>query len=201
VRPRGAERLPDRSPPRRPDEMSLVEVREEPRDSPERARSLLTVRAAISSALPVLAPRSSWLSLTCSYWRPRFVPGLTPRGGIAPPPAFRESFDPSLPGAWGRKRVSAATPGFAPKGGGGRRFCLRLSSHSPTQTGTCNWTPAIDAICGGRERALREVRAKGSQAAKRSHAGAAVADVGRAAVPFRDVWSAAVPRASRASRC
>jgi hypothetical protein len=47
--------------------MSRVEVRERVRDSPERARSLLTVRAAISSARPVDAPRDFTLSFTCSY--------------------------------------------------------------------------------------------------------------------------------------
>lgn len=52
------------------------------RDSPERARSLLTVRAAISSARPSDAPRSFADSFTCSYWRARFVPFLTPRGGM-----------------------------------------------------------------------------------------------------------------------
>src|SRR5688500_5276323 len=63
--------------------MSLVEVRERCRDSPRRARSLLTVRAAISSARSSGAPCSRWLFLMCSYWRARFVPFLTPRGGIA----------------------------------------------------------------------------------------------------------------------
>src|SRR5207302_1165924 len=47
-------------------------------------RSLLTVRAAISSARPSLAPCSRWLSLMCSYCRARFVPFFTPRGGIRP---------------------------------------------------------------------------------------------------------------------
>ena len=42
--------VPERRPPRRPEEMSSVELRERLRDSPARARSLLTVRAAISSA-------------------------------------------------------------------------------------------------------------------------------------------------------
>jgi hypothetical protein len=44
-----------------------VEVFERVRDSPERARSLLTVRAAISSARPVDAPRCLALDLTCWY--------------------------------------------------------------------------------------------------------------------------------------
>jgi hypothetical protein len=62
--------------------MSRVDARERCRDSPLRARSLLTVRAAISSARPSDAPCSFWLSLMCSYCRARFVPFLTPRGGI-----------------------------------------------------------------------------------------------------------------------
>src|SRR4051794_20036966 len=62
--------------------MSCVDVRERCRDSPLRARSLFTVRAAISSARSSEAPWSSSLSLMCSYWRARFVPSLTPRGGI-----------------------------------------------------------------------------------------------------------------------
>ena len=41
--------------------------------SPCRARSLLTVRAAISSATLSLRPRSSRPSLMCSYWRSRFL--------------------------------------------------------------------------------------------------------------------------------
>src|SRR5437867_5189632 len=65
--------------------MSRVELRDAVRLSPERARSLLTVRAAISSARSVEAPRSLALSLTCSYWRARFVPFLTPRGGMRNP--------------------------------------------------------------------------------------------------------------------
>ena len=68
--------------PRRPEEMSSVDVRERVRDSPERARSLLTVRAAISSALDSLAPCDFSLALMCSYWRARLLPGFTPLGGI-----------------------------------------------------------------------------------------------------------------------
>src|SRR3954452_17762457 len=62
--------------------MSRVDVRDRCRDSPERARSLLTVRAAISSARCSERPWSFSDSLTCSYWRARLVPSLTPRGGI-----------------------------------------------------------------------------------------------------------------------
>src|SRR4051794_10833166 len=62
--------------------MSRVELRERVRDSPLRARSLFTVRAAISSARPSEAPCSFSLFLMCSYWRARFVPFFTPRGGI-----------------------------------------------------------------------------------------------------------------------
>src|SRR3954467_8441699 len=63
--------------------MSFVDVRERVRDSPARARVLLTVRAAISSARSSERPCSFWLSLMCSYWRGRFVPYLTPLGGTA----------------------------------------------------------------------------------------------------------------------
>jgi hypothetical protein len=58
--------------------MSCVDVRERVRDSPDRARSLLTVRAAISSARSVDTPRFFALALMCSYWRSRF--GLDPAG-------------------------------------------------------------------------------------------------------------------------
>src|SRR5688572_14728946 len=63
--------------------MSWVDVRERWRDSPLRAFSLLTVRAAISSARSSDRPCPFWLALMCSYWRARLVPFLTPRGGIA----------------------------------------------------------------------------------------------------------------------
>src|SRR3954470_22188269 len=62
--------------------MSRVELRERVRDSPLRARSLLTVRAAISSARLSDAPCSFSLFLMCSYWRARFVPFWTRRGGF-----------------------------------------------------------------------------------------------------------------------
>src|SRR5215208_2457513 len=65
--------------------MSRVEDREVVRASPDRARSLLTVRAAISSARSVETPFSLALSLMCSYWRARFVPFFTPRGGMQAP--------------------------------------------------------------------------------------------------------------------
>src|SRR5436305_668958 len=78
--------------------MSCVEVRDRERDSPERARSLLTVRAAISSARPSLVPRSRWLSLTCSYCRARFVPFFTPRGGIGFALLHEIYVCPELPG-------------------------------------------------------------------------------------------------------
>ena len=58
--------------------MSCFDVRLAVLASPDRARSLFTVRAAISSARPVLSPRCSALSLMCSYCRSRF--GLDPRG-------------------------------------------------------------------------------------------------------------------------
>src|SRR3954464_7891119 len=52
--------------------MSVRERREDSFASPERARSLLTVRAAISFAFFFGVPRSSRLSSMCSYWRSRF---------------------------------------------------------------------------------------------------------------------------------
>src|SRR5262249_3105294 len=65
--------------------MSSRDSRDELCASPDRARSLLTVRAAISSARPSELPRSSSPSLMCSYWRARLVPFFTPRGGISSP--------------------------------------------------------------------------------------------------------------------
>jgi uncharacterized membrane protein YgdD (TMEM256/DUF423 family) len=62
--------------------MSLVELRERLLDSPERARSLLTVRAAISSARLSLRPCLFSDSFTCLYCRSRLLPLLTPLGGI-----------------------------------------------------------------------------------------------------------------------
>src|ERR1700739_3241602 len=58
--------------------MSRVDVRLAVLASPDRARSLFTVRAAISSARLVLSPRCLALSLMCSYCRSRF--GLDPLG-------------------------------------------------------------------------------------------------------------------------
>ena len=86
---RAARAVPERRPPRRPDEMSSVEVRERVRDSPDRARSLLTVRAAISSARDSDRPCFLTDDLISSYWRARLVPGLTPRGGIRASPSKR----------------------------------------------------------------------------------------------------------------
>src|ERR1700751_1102859 len=58
--------------------MSCFDVRLAVLASPDRARSLFTVRAAISSARSVLSPRCLALSLMCSYCRSRF--GLDPLG-------------------------------------------------------------------------------------------------------------------------
>ena len=52
------------------------------RDSPARAFSLFTVRAAISSARDSDAPWLFVLFLISSYWRARLVPFFTPRGGM-----------------------------------------------------------------------------------------------------------------------
>src|SRR5262245_33174272 len=58
--------------------MSLTDERLAVFASPDRARSLFTVRAAISLARPVDAPRFFALALMCSYCRSRF--GLEPAG-------------------------------------------------------------------------------------------------------------------------
>ena len=75
--------FPERWPPRRPEEMSRTELREAVFDSPLRARSLFTVRAAISSARASEAPLRRSLSRMCSYCLPRLLDFLTPRGGIS----------------------------------------------------------------------------------------------------------------------
>lgn len=60
--------LCDRSPPRSyADLLSCVDVLLAVLDSPDLARSLFTVRAAISFARPVDSPRFSAPSLMCSY--------------------------------------------------------------------------------------------------------------------------------------
>jgi hypothetical protein len=53
--------------------MSLVDERDAVRDSPERARSLFTVAAAICFARFVPAPCFFALSLMCSYCRSRLL--------------------------------------------------------------------------------------------------------------------------------
>src|SRR3954447_4826814 len=68
----------ERLPPRCPDDTSLIDERLAVFDSPARARSLFTVRAAISSARSVDTPRFLALALMCSYCRSRF--GLEPAG-------------------------------------------------------------------------------------------------------------------------
>src|SRR5262249_50974547 len=75
--------VPDRCPPRRDGDEPRVELRDRVRDSPDRARFLLTVRAAISLARDVEAPRWRALRLIFSYCRARLVPFLTPRGGMS----------------------------------------------------------------------------------------------------------------------
>jgi hypothetical protein len=79
--------VPERWPPRFEGEEPLVELRERLLDSPERARFLFTVRAAISSARETDAPRLRALFLIFSYCRARFVPFLTPRGGMSITPS------------------------------------------------------------------------------------------------------------------
>src|SRR5947207_1351660 len=53
--------------------MSFTDVRLRCLASPARARSLFTVRAAISSAVSSDRPRSRKPSLMCLYWRSRFL--------------------------------------------------------------------------------------------------------------------------------
>jgi hypothetical protein len=72
--------------------MSLVDVRELVFDSPLRARSLLTVRAAISSARSSEAPCSRSLSLMCSYWRSRLLPFSHRGAAFHLPPISWRSF-------------------------------------------------------------------------------------------------------------
>src|SRR5690606_19703843 len=73
VGPPGPCRLPERLPPRRCGDMSLTDVLLFCRDSPDRARFLFTVRAAISSARSSLVPFFFAPDLMCSYCRSRFL--------------------------------------------------------------------------------------------------------------------------------
>ena len=75
--------VPERSPPRRPDEMSSVEVRE--RGARLAGASPLLVDGPGGDLLGATsaAPALFSLSLMCSYWRARLVPFFTPRGGIS----------------------------------------------------------------------------------------------------------------------
>jgi hypothetical protein len=57
------------------------------RDSPERARFLLTVREATSFARDAEAPRLRAERLIFSYCLARLVPFLTPRGGMGITPS------------------------------------------------------------------------------------------------------------------
>src|SRR4051794_35752054 len=110
--------------------MSCVDVRDAVRDSPLRARSLLTVRAAISSARDSDAPCSFWLSLMCSYWRARLEPFFTPRGGMPKDYPGRRTNMTARDRRVGavdralRRLILPSAPGpsiFRPIGGGGRR--------------------------------------------------------------------------------
>jgi hypothetical protein len=84
--------------------MSWIELRDRSRDSPERARSLFTVRAAISSARSSPVPRSSWLCFMCSYWLNR----LQRLGQLDLLNAFGEQKSPSGVRRNGTGAVSAA---------------------------------------------------------------------------------------------
>src|SRR4029079_11576681 len=86
--------------------MSSRESRDDSLASPWRARSLLTVRAAISSAVSSDFPSSSRESLMCSYCRARLLPFFTPRGGTVFAPSFASW---SLPGCPGDQRPSCSS--------------------------------------------------------------------------------------------
>jgi hypothetical protein len=88
-------------------------------DSPERAFSLLTVRAAISLARLVERPSFFSLLTTFLYWRSRLLPSFTPRGGIIAPlprphPAFGISAlsSGSYPSPSGENETSARSAAF-----------------------------------------------------------------------------------------
>src|SRR5918996_1979804 len=127
-------------PPRRPDEMSVFESRDDSLASPLRARSLLTVRAAISSARSSDEPRSLSDSFTCSYCLARLLPFLTPRGGMS-----ASSVEPRewYPGQRGRN----AAPAFRPQvrvgiplltnERGGRDTCTSAEAFSPSSSSSC----------------------------------------------------------------
>ena len=88
-----------------------------------RAFSLLTVRAAISSARDSDAPCSFWLSLMCSYWRARLCPTHSARGHGC---SFR-ALERDYPTPWDRRRRASpaarcrrAPSGVTPDAGRGR---------------------------------------------------------------------------------
>src|SRR4029079_18386313 len=78
--------------------MSSRESRDDSLASPWRARSLLTVRAAISSAVSSAFPPARRESLMCSYCRARLLPFFTPRGGTVFAPSFRFVVVARVPG-------------------------------------------------------------------------------------------------------
>jgi hypothetical protein len=83
--------------------MSSFDSRLDSLASPARARSLLTVRAAISLAFSSLVPRSSSPSLMCSYWRSRFL-DQAPIGMTAPFGVPLAAGTPRAPGYTGLTR-------------------------------------------------------------------------------------------------
>src|SRR5436190_5474075 len=105
----------ERRPPRRPEEMSRTEILERCRASPDLARSLLTVRDAISLASDSLRPRSFSSVLMWSYCRSRFafhdccgIVGLLLLLFQRKPP--RSPFDetPRVPGRMGKQFIPRA---------------------------------------------------------------------------------------------
>src|ERR1044072_4657938 len=113
--------------------MSSVEMRLFVRASPERARSLFTVRAAISVARRSLAPRSRAPSLMCLYCLSRFE--LDPLGMVctfSPKDEHnRDKHHHFRSGRRTRNSTGATAPGrLGPSGemcsGGGRTALLVL---------------------------------------------------------------------------
>src|ERR1700709_2684121 len=101
--------------------MSSVDARLACLASPARARSLFTVRAAISSAVSSLRPWSSRPSLMCSYCRSRFA---LQAFGMVPPSIGLENRYPSSRRILGRphQQLAEVAPGEQPAEGLGGRL-------------------------------------------------------------------------------
>jgi hypothetical protein len=128
--------------------MSCFDVRLAVLASPDRARSLFTVRAAISSARLVLSPRCPALSLMCSYCRSRF--GLDPLGMSATFRHWRSHLTGALP------RSSSSIPALPlPVGGGYGRACrLEDARRGGRMRVVARRVPLIAALVSYRDPAL-----------------------------------------------